>query len=273
MLLKSLSGYALALLVGVLVYRVLSGRVERSFLATADRPPPAVWVVLQWLSTGFLWSQWLIQDLANIFVYLPRQLSVAGLLGAVALMLALHAIIFYRSGGAIQRIVTSKTNTRDIRSATIVDFIYGWILLFFKELSSIPMSTTWVFLGLLAGRELAMTAALRHRESGETRRLVVRDASRAFAGLAASVILAFGLPVVHSRLTPAPAQAGPAGVTASAPGGAGHHVGDEATDTRPVLQRAPSVRGARPPGKPDAFPDNDTLRPRRSKARVSHRRS
>jgi hypothetical protein len=202
MLVKSLSGYALAFVVGFGVYRLVSGRLERRFLATADRPPSRGWVVLQWLSTGFLWSQWLIQDLANIFVYLPRELPVAGLVGAVALMLVLHAVIFYRSGGAIQKIVTSKTNTRDIRSATIIDFIYGWILLFFKELSNIPMSTTWVFLGLLAGRELAMTLSLRHRDTGEAGLLVVRDASRAFAGLAVSVLLAFGLPLIHARLVP-----------------------------------------------------------------------
>jgi hypothetical protein len=44
--------------------------------ALVHRVPPRgfnTWFVLQWLSTGFLWSQWLMQDLANIFVYLPRQ--------------------------------------------------------------------------------------------------------------------------------------------------------------------------------------------------------
>jgi hypothetical protein len=218
MLVKSLSGYALAFVVGLVAYRMVSRSIESRFLASADRPPSRIWVVLQWLSTGFLWSQWLIQDLANIFVYVPRQLPPSGLVGAVLLMLALHAIIFYRSGGAIQKIVTSKTNTRDIRSATIIDFIYGWILLFFKELSNIPMSTTWVFLGLLAGRELAMTLTLRHRDRAETGRLVVRDASRAFAGLAVSVILAFGLPIVHARLRPGVPEGPEDPTTASAPG-------------------------------------------------------
>jgi hypothetical protein len=220
MLVKSLSGYAVAFVAGLVVYHLVSRRVERQFLATADRPPSPVWIVLQWLSTGFLWSQWLIQDLANIFVYLPRELPGWGLVGAVLLMLALHAIIFYRSGGAIQKIVTSKTNTRDIRSATIIDFIYGWILLFFKELSNIPMSTTWVFLGLLAGREIAMTLTLRHREAADTGRVLARDASRAFAGLAVSVLLAFGLPLVHARLSPqGPATTVPA-TAAVAPGDA-----------------------------------------------------
>ena len=255
MLVKSLSGYAVAFVAGLVVYRLVSKRVERQFLATADRPPSPVWVVLQWLSTGFLWSQWLIQDLANIFVYLPRELPVSGLAGAVLLMLVLHAVIFYRSGGAIQKIVTSKTNTGDIRSATIIDFIYGWILLFFKELSNIPMSTTWVFLGLLAGRELAMTLMLRHRGTSETSRLLAGDASRAFAGLVVSVVLAFGLPLVHARLSPrGPVTTAPSTAVA-APGetpltGAG--LGEEGAVGEPVAGQhhrhspAPGSRHARP---------------------------
>ena len=79
MLVKSLSGYLLAFVVGFGIYRLVSRRIERRFLDTADRPSSPIWVVLQWLSTGFLWSQWLIQDLANIFVYLPRELPLGGL--------------------------------------------------------------------------------------------------------------------------------------------------------------------------------------------------
>ncbi|MCA9682528.1 MAG: hypothetical protein KC457_10060, partial [Myxococcales bacterium] len=44
----------------------------------------------------------------------------------------------------------------DVRHATMIDFTYALILWVFKTMSNIPMSTTWVFVGLLAGRELAM---------------------------------------------------------------------------------------------------------------------
>lgn len=194
MLLKSLMGYALAIVVGLVVYVLVSRLFEVGFLKTRDRRPALYWVLVQWFSTAFLWSQWLIQDLANIFVYLPRTLSVELLVFSIVVMLVLHALIFYRRGGAIQNIVTNKTNTTDIRSATIIDFIYGFILLYFKQMSNIPMSTTWVFLGLLAGRELAMTLILRHRPVKETGGVIFRDAGKALAGLAVSIMLAFGLP-------------------------------------------------------------------------------
>ena len=194
---KSLLGYAVAFVTGMIVYVLTSKIFESRFLQTSHERAPNYWVGLQWVSTGFLWSQWLIQDLANIFVYMPtRQLNVTTMLGCVGLLVLVHGAIFYRRGGAIQVIVNEKTNTTDIRSATVIDFIYALILFFFKNLSNIPMSTTWVFLGLLAGRELAMAIRLNHRTKSGTMSLIFSDAFKAGIGLAISVALALGLPAL-----------------------------------------------------------------------------
>ncbi len=168
--------------------------VEKKFISTKGKPPELIWVVLQWGSTAFLWSQWLIQDLANIFVFLPRNLAWPWMMGALGVMILLHAVIFYTAGGKIQKIVTSKTNTTDIRSATLVDFIYGGILMVFKEWSHMPMSTTWVFLGLLAGRELAISINLKNPTLPGVAKLMGVDLAKAGTGLAVSVVLALGLP-------------------------------------------------------------------------------
>ncbi len=188
MIYKSLSGYLVAFLSALLIYAAVSRFLERRFI---ENPITAsqqrLWTVLQWLSTGFLWSQWLIQDLANIYVYLPRQLPLEHILLSLAALLVLQAYIFYNRGGKIQKIVTSKTNTTDIRSATIIDFIYGIILLIFKEYSQIPMSTTWVFVGLLAGRELMLTQSLRIKPLAEVARLVFKDALKITFGILVSI--------------------------------------------------------------------------------------
>lgn len=156
------------------------------------------WMVGQWISTGFLWTQWIVQDMANIFVYLPRHgnLHVGGYWLAIILLLSLLGYILYKKGGGIQKIVTTKTNTFDIRSATIIDATYGVILFIFKEYSKIPMSTTWVFVGLLAGRELAITYQLRRNEAGSFRAVigvVLKDLAKIFLGLAVSLILALAI--------------------------------------------------------------------------------
>ena len=194
MLEKSLLGYAVAIVVGLVLFTVISRFVEKHFLATRDKHPGFGWVVFQWASTAFLWSQWLIQDLANIFVYMPRTVGFELVLFALAVMLALHAIIFKNRGGRIQGIVLSKTNTTDIRAASLIDISYGLVLMVFKEMSNIPMSTTWVFLGMLAGREIALAFMLKHRTVQESALLAGKDLAKAGLGLAISVALALGLP-------------------------------------------------------------------------------
>lgn len=214
MLLKSGMGYVVAFFVGALVYFTVAHMFESWIAKTRSQHIGNHWVALQWLSTAFLWSQWLIQDLANIFVFLPRQtvtnpdgtLSVSFtpelLLFATVVMLALHAIIFATRGGEIQKIVLSKANTTDIRAATLIDFIYALTLMFFKDISNVPMSTTWVFLGLLAGRELAISARTHLRERGEAAFDVVTDIVRAFIGLIVSVIIAVAIPWIATGRAP-----------------------------------------------------------------------
>ena len=200
MLLKSLLGYATAFVVAIVVYKLVTRSLESRFNRT-EGPTSPWWIVAQWCSTGFLWSQWLIQDLANIYVFLPRDpvsrtpdLAVGWFIVSIAVILGLLAFIFYNHGGSIQKVVLTKTNTTDIRSATFVDLIYGIVLFVFKELSHIPMSTTWVFVGLLAGREIAIAWNEKHRSRQEVSRLVLSDFAKILAGLVVSVALALLLP-------------------------------------------------------------------------------
>src|SRR5690606_39734941 len=132
-------------------------QLARHFAKTRHQEHSKVWMGLQWVSTGFLWSQWLIQDLANIFVYVPRQVPFEFLMFAIMVFVVLLGVILYQRGGAIQNILDTKTDVKDIRDATIIDFMYGIIMLVFKEWRNIQMSTRWVFVVLLASIELAMS--------------------------------------------------------------------------------------------------------------------
>jgi hypothetical protein len=114
--------------------------------------------------------------------------------------------IFYRRGGKIQEIVRVKTNTQDIRSATFIDFFYGLVLLLFKfDMlgigAKIPMSTTWVFLGMLAGREVALRIRLEeaHHDGKRVANMVFSDLGKATIGLVVSVLLVVFLYVVEGR--------------------------------------------------------------------------
>jgi hypothetical protein len=226
MMQKSLVGYAIAFILGLTLYALVIYLMERKVAEEKDGKRPhnelhPVWMVFQWLSTGFLWSMWLIQDLANIFVYLPRELSLTGLILSLGGMVLLQGYLFREKGGKIQQVVTSKTNTLDVRSATFIDLLYGLVLLFFKVdyipkifaamdmavpwPEKMPMSTTWVFLGLLAGREVGIALRLNIRKKKKVSNLIFRDAGKAFFGSAIAVMLALFLPtfikpVVEQRL-------------------------------------------------------------------------
>ena len=98
--------------------------------------------------------------------------------------------LFYTQGGKIQDIVLSKSGTKFVRSATIIDFVYALILWYFKMYNDIPMSTTWVFVGLLCGRELAIYR--RFNEGNKIKEIfpmLVKDFLKMLFGLALSIIL------------------------------------------------------------------------------------
>lgn len=205
MLIKSALGYVVAFGAGAIVYLLIARLWERWIGETKDQTQGTLWTVFQWFTTGFLWWQWLTQDFANIFIFLPRERTEINgeilltfapgvIIFAALVMVAMQAYIMYTRGGEIQKIVLAKVHTTDVRAATIVDLIYALILWYFKGISDIPMSTTWVFLGLLAGRELAISWVTSLR----TRRGAIMDVSgdmgRAFIGLVISVVLAVGVP-------------------------------------------------------------------------------
>ena len=146
------------------------------------------WRLAQWGTTGFLWYTWLSHDLANIAVFLPRSLSPEMLIGMLVLLVSILALIFWERGGKIQQIVIEKTSTEYVRSATIIDGVYALVLLYFKQLNDIPMSTTWVFVGLLCGRELAITTTL-DKKVKRVWPIVMKDFFKIMLGLAVSVVI------------------------------------------------------------------------------------
>lgn len=200
MIQKSIMGYIIAFSSAAVIYLLVTRFTEKRFI---DNPLKEqnrkYWIVAQWFTTGFLWFQWLTQDLANIYIYLRggMDLSIFGFACSVLILVGLLGYIFYSKGGAVQDVVRQKTNTADIRAATFIDLIYGIILYIFKYNylglfeGKLPMSTTWVFIGLLAGREIGMRLNLEKKLTAGVTRMVFADLGKVFFGLIVSVLLVF----------------------------------------------------------------------------------
>ena len=202
MLLKSFLGYAVSFVFAWISWYLIS----KYFLNEGEKGKNKYnnyWRIGQWLTTGWLWSTWLKHDLANIMIFLPRYSTVQSItfqIFVLAVMLLGLAFMFYERGGKIQEIVLSKTNTRYVRSATLIDLVYCFVLYYFKEVNNIPMSTTFVFMGMLAGRELGIWMSIGYGELTYTSRhkkaifpMLYKDFLRLMLGLMISVSLAYAI--------------------------------------------------------------------------------
>lgn len=189
---KSFVGYVLAFVLAIIVWFILE-RFVKNYLKGQPRP---YWIFLQWITSGVLWAVWIMQDAANIAVFLPRQLDGVEFSVYAGFVFLGLGFLFYLKGDKIQQIVNEKSNVTDVRAATIVDLVYAVILFYFKIHSKVPMSTTWVFIGLLAGRELAIAIG-KHGKAKKRNAWLVRafklarkDVFKALIGLIVSLILA-----------------------------------------------------------------------------------
>ena len=184
-LMKSMLGYAVAGVAAYFIWLALTRLIDEG--KSIKDSHKKWWSIGQWVTTGFLWWTWLSHDMANIAVYLPRQIPVEVMFIISAVFIAGLAWMLQHRGGKIQEIVVQKKNTKYVRSATLIDLFYFIILYVFKEMNDIPMSTTWVFVGLLTGRELAI-ASFRQKDSvKKVFPIVGRDFLKLMVGLAASV--------------------------------------------------------------------------------------
>ena len=185
MLVKSMMGYAVAAVAAYVIWIGVTKLLDEAKPVKEEHKK--AWRVAQWVTTGFLWFTWLSHDMANIAVFLPREIPWDLMILVSVIFVVGLGYMFREGGGKIQQIVIEKHNTRYVRSATIIDCVYFLILLFFKEINDIPMSTTWVFVGLLCGRELAMATVTGKEKFKTVFPLITKDFIKMMIGLGASV--------------------------------------------------------------------------------------
>ena len=195
-LMKSIVGYGVAAISAYVIWVVL----ERYINEKKDHPEHVkFWRVGQWITSGWLWFAWLQHDMANIAVFLPRQLMLGDLLMVLVATVSILGYVFYTGGGRIQEVVINKHGTRFARSSTIINLVYAFILYFFKELNDLPMSTTWVFVGLLTGRELAISSVIENYRFKYVFPIIAKDFGKMMFGLGASVAIVL---IIHQVILP-----------------------------------------------------------------------
>ena len=199
MLLKSVVGYGVAAIAAYVCWIGISKFINEKFDEITTDWKITFWRNSVWVTTAFLWATWLMHDVANIAVYLPRKLDISLLVIVLIYFTILLFYIFYIHGGPIQKVVLDKTGTRYARSATIINIIYAVVLYYFKELNNLPMSTTWVFVGLLCGRELAISTMNKDYKLKYVFPLIGKDFVKMIFGLSVSIGIVL---VIHYIIIP-----------------------------------------------------------------------
>ena len=189
---KSWTGYIMAFVLSFLIWILAYNTIRKYF---KSRSFSNYWSYIQWTVSGTLWSVWIMQDGANIAVFLPRQLELYQFLIFGGVIFFGLGILFYSRGDKIQQVVSEKARISDVRAATLVDFSYVILLIYKLFISTVPMSTTWIFLGIIGGREIAISIArkkdgMKHKKKAWG--YAGRDFGYAMIGLLISVALAAG---------------------------------------------------------------------------------
>ena len=159
---KTLHMYILAFLIGFIlwkyIYPVIMKYLNRYVDLNKANENIKFWFVLQYFSTALLWFAWLFSNMSSVLVFAPREFSIKDL---ILLFILAGFVIYYlvdNMGGSMQHIVKNKQGTSNVKSATIINIIYGILIYIFQFEVNIPISTTWVFIGLMGGREFAITS-------------------------------------------------------------------------------------------------------------------
>jgi len=92
MLIKSVVGYGLAAVSAYVCWIVISKFINEKFDEITTQWKITFWRNSVWVSSAYLWAAWLSHDVANIAVYLPRQLNISLL---IIVLVYFSILLFY----------------------------------------------------------------------------------------------------------------------------------------------------------------------------------
>ena len=193
MLVKTFLGYILGFIISFFLWNFLFKYFKKIIKTDDADTKKKKWRFFQWASTGLLWMTWLTQNTVNIVVYIPRLLNVHELLLFLFLGVAMIGFIFYNKGGPIQEFVNKKTDINNTYSSTMVNLSFAFVILIISMFNNIPMATTWIFIGILAGRELSIAKNKNKdveliEQYKNAQQIIIKDLISASLGITISLI-------------------------------------------------------------------------------------
>lgn len=191
---KTSVSYFLSLITSLVVYNLLYKKYK-NVISNEKENTSKTWLMAEYVSTGVLWFSWLTVSLCNFVVFLPREFLIYDLLLLSIIGIITIYCILVSNGGEIQKIITQKSDVKNIKTAVIFNTLFSFMLLFIQHINNVPITSTWMFLGVLAGREIAISLNTFHLNGALKYKncllKIWRDLSSAILGIILSLIFVY----------------------------------------------------------------------------------
>ena len=187
---KTTVSYFLSFVFSFIIYNYLYKK-HKSLMNNEKEDTSKIWIVAEYISTGILWFSWLIVSLCNFVVFVPRNFSVENIiLLSIVVAVTIYCVLISK-GGEIQKIVDQKSDVKNIKTTVIFNSLFSLMLIFIQHIDNIPVTSTWMFLGILAGRELSISTNNKNMAGAKYRLCLARiwkDLSSAIIGVIISLV-------------------------------------------------------------------------------------
>lgn len=158
MISKTSVSYFVSFVISLIIWRTIYIKYKHWIEVKNEGGVGKIWFILQFISTGIVWAVWIVLSTCNFVVFLPRIFGLKELLLFMSVGVVSTCLILFDNGGEIQEIVDEKSDI-NIKSSVVFNFLFAFVMLFIQYVSKIPITSTWMFLGILAGREFAITVS------------------------------------------------------------------------------------------------------------------
>lgn len=163
MVVKTLISYFLSFTISFIFWYFLYIKYK-NFIDIEKNNNKNRWIIIEYLSTAMLLGIWLVTSTCTFTIFLPRVFTIKYLILFIIVGIFSILVILYNDNTTIKKIIGNKSDI-NYKSGAIFNILFAMIMLSVQYISKIPITSTWVFLGVLAGRELAIAVSKKNNNS------------------------------------------------------------------------------------------------------------
>ncbi len=187
MVTKTFMSYVLAFVVSFLAWKIIYTLFRGHVRVKKDEQIGKVWIFMEYIFTGAVWAMWLTISACNFVVFLLRVFVLKDFILFLFMGILCIYLMVYNGGGEMLKIIEDKSDV-DIKNTTIFNALLSITMLIIRCVSKIPITSTWMFLGTMAGRELAVASSSAVSKYKSCYKKILIDLKLAIFGIVLSLI-------------------------------------------------------------------------------------